>query len=100
MPTSEPEREPTIVMVDAPQRPVSTTGIDGVAMVVSTPSSTSMTAHLRADEIAAMRAASMPAPDKAPAVLARANMQVAAAAPAQSGLLEGVLGAVLGFLFG
>lgn len=47
-----------------------------------------------------MRAASMPAPDKAPAVLARADMQVAAAAPVQSGLLEGLVGAVLGFLFG
>ena len=60
-----------------------------------------MAAHLRADEIAAARLASAPASEKAPtAMLTRGEMEVSAASAAPVGLLDGFIGAVLGFLFG
>ncbi len=95
------EAEPEVVTVDAPRRPVSTAGIDGIATLVSTPPSTRMAAHLRVDEIAAIRASAMPAQAKpAPDLLVRAPMEVTAPPAAPSGLLDGFVGALLGFLFG
>ncbi len=85
----------------APSRPVSTAGLDGVVTVVSAPGGTSMATHLRADEVAAARLAALPAAEKAPAaVMTRGEMEVSAAATAPAGLIDGLLGAVLGFLFG
>ena len=45
--------------MDAPARPESTAGIDGVAEVVSAPSDGALLRHLRADEVAAARAAAL-----------------------------------------
>ena len=85
----------------SPRRPVSTAGLDGVATVVSAPGGVGIAAHLRADEIAAARLASLPASDKAPtAIMTRGPMEVSAASTAPVGLLDGFVGAVLGFLFG
>jgi hypothetical protein len=60
-----------------------------------------MAAHLRADEMAVARLASLPASEKAPtAVMTRGQMEVSAASTAPVGLLDGFVGAVLSFLFG
>ena len=45
--------------MDAPTRPTSSAGIDGVAEVVSAPSGRALVRHLRADEIAASRASAL-----------------------------------------
>jgi hypothetical protein len=93
--------KPKQVEMAAPQRPVSTAGLDGVATVVSAPGGASTAAHLRADETAAARVASLPASEKAPtAIMTRGPMEVSAASTAPVGLLDGFVGAVLGFLFG
>jgi uncharacterized protein YkwD len=98
-PAAEPK--PKQVEMAAPRRPVSTAGLDGVATIVSAPGSARMAAHLRADEIAATRLASLPASEKVPtAIMTRGHMEVSAASTAPVGLLDGFFGAVLGFLFG
>ena len=99
---AEPEPKPKLVAVAAPRRPVSTAGIDGVATTVSTPRATTLATHLRADEIAAVRAASMPTFAKAaPDTIARrVDLEVTAAPPVEANVIEGLVGAVLGFLFG
>ena len=98
-PVAQPK--PKQVEMAAPQRPVSTAGLDGVATVVSAPGGATTAAHLRADEIAAARVASLPASEKAPtAIMTRGPMEISAASTAQVGLLDGFIGAVLGFLFG
>ena len=88
--------------VAAPQRPVSTAGIDGVATVVSSPERLDLASRLRADELAAARAAAMRVAASAPATAAddAGAMNVAAAPRSEAGLLDGIVGAVLGFLFG
>lgn len=99
------EAKPKRVSVDSPARPRSTTGIDGVGTVVSAPRGTALGAHLRADEIAAVRAAAMPATSgtvtaSAPtAATAAAPLEVTAVEPEPS-VFEGIVGAILGFLFG
>ena len=92
---------PKEVAMAAPQRPVSAAGLDGVATVVSSPGGSSIAAHLHADETAAARLASLPSSEKAPtAIMTRGPMEVSAASTAPVGLLDGFIGAVLGFLFG
>jgi hypothetical protein len=90
--------------MDAPARPQSSAGIDGVAVVVSAPSNGALMRHLRVDEVAAARAAMLevnrPAADPSVAAAAPAAMEVSAPPPAEAGFLDGLLGAVLGFLFG
>jgi uncharacterized protein YkwD len=105
-----PAPEPKEVAVSAPRRPTSTAGIDGVATVVSTPNRADLTARHRVDETAAERAARMPMPVAAPAVAVTAAstadvdadlaLGVTASKPAEPGLLEGIVGAIVGFLFG
>lgn len=98
-PAAQPE--PKRVEMAAPRRPVSTAGLDGVSTVVSAPGRAEMAMHLRADEIAAARVASVPSAEKAAAAtLTRGGMEVSAAATATAGPLDGLIGAVLGFLFG
>jgi hypothetical protein len=91
--------------MDAPSRPRSTAGIDGVSVVVSAPADGVLRTHLRADEVAAARSAALAVTRPAVAQLATVDapaeaMEVSAAPPAEPGLLEGIVGAVLGFLFG
>jgi uncharacterized protein YkwD len=102
-PTSKPKPKPKHVSVDAPRRPSSTAGIDGTMTLVSAPRSFDLAERLRIDEVAAARETTMAAvmTPKAPvAAVARAEMEVRAAGTPSGGFLDGVVGAVLGFLFG
>jgi uncharacterized protein YkwD len=102
---AEPEPEPKLVKVDAPRRPVSSTGLDGRATVVSVPASDDLAERLRVEETAAARVASLAAaataaPSTADIQLASAELEVAADQAAEPGLVEGIVAAVIGFLFG
>ena len=105
-PAPKPRKpRPALARMDAPARPTSSAGIDGVAVVVSSPSDDAVVRHLRVDEIAAARSAALevtrPAIAQTQTVsAATASMEVSAAPPDEPGLLEGIVGAVLGFLFG
>ena len=89
----------------APMRPRSAAGIDGVNVVVSAPGSGVVLLHLRADEIATARSTALQvsrplvALQPAAATLA-ASMEVTAAPASESGFIDDIVGAVLGFLFG
>ncbi|HSK94937.1 MAG TPA: CAP domain-containing protein [Candidatus Angelobacter sp.] len=114
-PTPEPEPEPKLVTMSAPSRPTSSAGLDGVATRIS-PSAWSVDrgAHLAAEERAADRAAALATTDPArrnastvdPAAAAAAAdattvaLEVRAADEPEPGLLESIVGAVIGFLFG
>jgi len=92
---------PSRASMDSPQRPTSTAGIDGVATVVSRPAADLLTPRLLADESAAARAAAL-APVTAVDLTdepAPVEMEVAAAG-SSGGIFDGVVGAILGFLFG
>lgn len=91
--------------MEAPGRPSSSEGIDGVNVVVSAPTNRVLVLHLRADEIAAMRAAALDvaqpaAAQAASATVVAAQMEVSALQASEEGFLDGLVGAVLGFLFG
>jgi hypothetical protein len=91
--------------MDAPTRPRSSEGLDGVNLVVSAPTNGVVQLHLRADEIATARAAALdvrqPVTAQAATVSAVATpMEVSAAPASEPGFLDGLVGAVLGFLFG
>jgi uncharacterized protein YkwD len=100
-PKPKPKPKPARVKMDVPHRPVSTAGLDGVAVVVSTPSRALTTDRLRLDELAAARAAALvvasPTIASAPSGTA---LQVSAPPDPDPGVLESIVGAVLGFLFG
>jgi uncharacterized protein YkwD len=101
-----PKPRPNPVSMDAPRRPVSTAGLDGVSVVVSAPDRPHRAAARPwIDEAAAGHAATLvvtratttaDAPDAADSVA----MQVSAPPEPEPGLLESIVGAVLGFLFG
>jgi uncharacterized protein YkwD len=97
----KPKPKPKRVAVDRPRRPVSSAGFDGASIVVSVPHRIDLAARLQAEETAAARAAAMAsaAPDTDD-VTAEVDLEVRAAAPSEVGLLEGIVGAVIGFLFG
>lgn len=107
-PSATPEPEPKAVDVAAPRRPTSSAGIDGVATVVSSPRRFELATRHLADERAAERAARLEVTTvAAPAVAvtvadttSAAALEVTAAAPAEPGLLDGILGALVSLLFG
>ena len=104
-PRPKPKPKPSRVKMDAPSRPESSAGIDGVTVVVSAPRDGALLRQLRADELAAARAAALVvnrpvAAQTATATTASAQMEVSAPPAAEPGLLDGLVGAVLGFLFG
>jgi uncharacterized protein YkwD len=102
-PEPKPKPKPKVVDVAAPSRPVSTAGLDGVSELVAAAPRTAVAARTMIDELpaAATVHASPLTAAKAPAdVMARADMQVTAAAPPPPGPVESVVSAVLGFLFG
>ena len=98
--TPKPEPKPKMVEVDAPKRPASSAGLDGVAVVVSAPASVDLVARLTLEETAALRVAEMAAEMQAVRTVAQASLEVTAAPTSEPGLVEGIVGAVLGFLFG
>ncbi len=95
-----PKPQPALVTMAAPTRPTSTAGIDGRSTVVSTPAAADLAVRLRADEIAAIRISAQPTPERTIAEPVNAQMEVAAAPKAEANLIEGIVGALLGFLFG
>ena len=104
-PTPKPKPKPSRERVVLPARPESSAGLDGVMAVVSAPSNGALLRQLRADEVAAARAAALAvtrpvAAQPMTATTASAQMEVSAAPTAEPGLLDGLVGAVLGFLFG
>jgi uncharacterized protein YkwD len=101
----KPRPKPAEKRMDAPTRPRSSEGLDGVNLVVSAPTNRVVQLHLRADEIATARAAALdvrqPVTAEAATVSAVATpMEVSAAPASEPGFLDGLVGAVLGFLFG
>jgi uncharacterized protein YkwD len=102
-PRPKPKPKPSPVNMSAPARPESSAGIDGVTVVVSAPSDGTLLRQLRADELAAARATALVVNrpvQTATATMASAQMEVSASPAAEPGLLDGLVGAVLGFLFG
>ena len=104
-PRPKPKPKPSPVNMSAPARPESSAGIDGVTVVVSAPSDGALLRQLRADELAAARATALVVNrpvevQTATATTASAQMEVSAPPAAEPGLLDGLVGAVLGFLFG
>ena len=99
-PTPKPEPKPKMVEVDAPKRPVSSAGLDGVAVVVSAPASVDLLARLTLEETAAARAAEMAAKMTATGPMTPDTLEVSAAPAPEAGLIEGIVGTLLGFLFG
>jgi len=105
-PKPEPEPEPKLVAVDTPQRPVSAAGLDGASVVVSTPvRRVNVAIPLVLDDVVAAQVGApvtaATAPERAAAVAETAvDLEVRAAEPAEVGLIEGIIGAVIGFLFG
>ena len=86
--------------VAAPERPSSSAGLDGVAELVVARPGADTAARLAADDALGVPG-SHDGADKAPRMLARRpSMEVVAAAPAEGSLFEGIVGALLGFLFG
>jgi uncharacterized protein YkwD len=103
-PKPKPQR-PAEARTDLPARPTSSEGLDGVNVVVSAPTSGKLLLHLRADEVAATRASALEvtapvAAEPLTTSAVTAPMEVSAPPPSESGFLEGLVGAVLGFLFG
>jgi uncharacterized protein YkwD len=103
-PRPKPKPKPKPVAMEAPQRPVSSAGLDGVATVVSDPVPTDLVARWRDDETAAARAAALAgswsAQPAAAMAMAAGEMEIKAAGAPEASLLDGIVGAVLGFLFG
>jgi uncharacterized protein YkwD len=96
-----PEPTPREIALDAPRRPSSTAGIDGFATVVIERSGRNVAALLAADDALGLYGGTEETTDEVPQVAQeRRPMEVAAAAPAQAGPFEGVVAALLGFLFG
>jgi uncharacterized protein YkwD len=102
---ARPKPKPSRERVVLPARPESSAGIDGVTAVVSAPSNGALLRQLRADDVAAVRAAALVvtrpvAAQPTAATAASAQMEVSAPPATRPGLFEGLVGAVLGFLFG
>ncbi|MCA1569384.1 MAG: CAP domain-containing protein [Chloroflexi bacterium] len=100
-PTPKPAPKPKEMQVDAPRRPASAAGVDGVATIVIERATVDVAARLAADDALGV---SSPGPAALamgkPVTSPTGGMQVAAAAPPDVGFLDGVVGGLLGFLFG
>jgi uncharacterized protein YkwD len=100
-PAPKPKPKPKLVKVNAPSRPRSAAGLDGVTTLVSAPASFDLAHRHQLDEVAAMRVASLAAKTAADeTAVAAAELEVQAAEAPESGPLDGFLAAVIGFLFG
>jgi uncharacterized protein YkwD len=96
-----PEPTPKELAVDAPRRPSSSAGIDGIASLVIERSGRNVAARLAVDDALGIHGAATDAVDEAPQpALASRPMEVAAAPVAGTGPFDGVVAALLGFLFG
>ncbi|MEO5987148.1 MAG: CAP domain-containing protein [Candidatus Limnocylindria bacterium] len=97
--TPKPEPKPKAMVVSAPARPASTAGLDGVAALVLERPQIDGAARLAADD--ALGVPSSAPSEPAPTLASQpGGMEVAAAEPAEVGLFDGIVGSLLGFLFG
>jgi uncharacterized protein YkwD len=99
----KPEPKPKTVKVEAPVRPVSAVGLDGVRTLVSSPAGSDLLARWQAEETAALRVSTMTASAAVASVEVSpdpADLEVQAAQEPQTGLLDGIVTALIGFLFG
>lgn len=80
--------------VDAPKRPGASLTLDGAELLVSAPHSPSSQA------VRALAWSDRWHPEPAPAPLTAGEFRVAAAAPAQRGIFETVIGSAIGFVLG
>jgi uncharacterized protein YkwD len=114
-PAPTPEPKPKLVQVAAPQRPASSAGLDGIATRISRPAAAEdRLARHTLDETAASRVAQLAAAtdtraaDEVPTSAAGAaevedevlGLEVSASPQAERGVIETIVGAVIGFLFG
>lgn len=99
-PAPEPEPEPKPVTVDAPRRPVSSAGLDGVSVVVSAPAPRAPLGTWLQLEHNVGRPADAPIAAAAADARVAADLEVKADQPAEAGLIDEIIGAVIGFLFG
>ena len=100
-PKATPAPKPKEMAVDAPRRPTSAAGLDGVAIIVLERTAMDVAARLSADNaLGVPRTIGSPVALATPEPLAKGEMQVAAAAGAEPGLFDGIVGNLLGFLFG
>lgn len=101
-PTPEPEPEPSEVDVAVPERPTSAAGLDGRATTVIARGGQDLVARITADDALAAPAASAPTAKNPLAAggTAATGMEVVAPVPADEGLFAGIVGSLLGFLFG
>ncbi len=87
--------------VTAPRRPTSAAGLDGVTTLVIERPGANLAARLAADDaLGIAKYSADAATDEEPQPQLARGMEVTAAAPAQAGLFDGIVGALLGFLFG
>jgi hypothetical protein len=88
------------VAVATPTRPVSSAGLDGVATPVTTTrvSVAALVARHGIDDVAG---ADWKGPERAApiAAVSGGSLEVSPAAPVEAGVLDGVVAAILGFLF-
>jgi uncharacterized protein YkwD len=102
-PTPTPAPTAKEVSVDAPRRPTSTAGLDGMATVVRDATADRLTGRLMVDEASAARVAAQAAGATAAAPSApeigTADLEVTAAS-SEPGFFDGIVGALLGLLFG
>jgi uncharacterized protein YkwD len=100
-PPPPPEPTPKEMAVDAPRRPTSSAGLDGVTRLIVEPRGMQVAARLAVDDALGVEDAAQADATDEPrqSQLARRALEVTAAAPAQAGLFEGIVGSLLGFLF-
>ena len=108
-PARTPKPKPKVVSVAAPQRPTSAAGMDGVATRISrNPFVVDRSLRLLLEERAAERAARLVVRNPADAVAAAPDpaaaetvaLEVRPPAEPKPGLIEAIVGTVMGFLFG
>ena len=104
-PAAKAKPRPMSVRIDGLSRPHSSAGIDGVAEVVSRPSDARLGARRLSEQRAAARATTIEVARPVVAPLASAPSvaspnEVTTPDEPESGLLEGVVGGILAFLFG
>jgi uncharacterized protein YkwD len=109
-PKPKPKPKPKVVRVERPQRPSSSAGIDGHTTRVSRPQSVADTAtrlqledraaERFARQVIAARVVSAATAMTLTAAATPASLEVAAPAAPEPGVLESIVGAVIGFLFG
>jgi len=100
-PKPKTEPKPKAMSVESPQRPISSAGIDGLSVIVIERATVDGAARLAADDaLGTVRPALTAAAPVAPPTTTAPRLEVIAAAPVQAGLFDGIVGTILGIIFG